>query len=211
MVSLAMAKLRLRSCSFRNVILEENLLTESLNDQTIFLDHTISNDLKPEWITTTAKLIVAVEASRLKYDQAKIEKAEKKLKEWKQLEIITKEIIQLKTKVDSLKKVNKQLDEESETFLFDADANPSKASYFIAKTTALKSRRNENKDEIKVLEEAVEISEKKRSKVNKWHFKWHLIRQWVSLNFSELIGSLYIIVDIMFITLNIQFSYFVIF
>ena len=62
-------------------------------------------------------------------------------------------------------------DEESETFLFDVDANPSKASYFIAKATALKRKRNENKDEIKVLEEAVEISEKKRCKVNKWHNK----------------------------------------
>ena len=105
----------------------------------------------------------------MKYEQAKIEKAEKKLKDSKneQLEIITKEINELKTKVDSSKKVNEQLDEESETFLFDADANPSKASYFIAKATALKCKRNENKDEIKVLEEAVEISEKKRCKVNK--------------------------------------------
>ena len=91
---------------------------------------------------------------RIKYKQAKIEKAEKKLKDSKneQLEIITKEINELKTKVDSSKKVNEQLDEESETFLFDADANPSKASYFIAKTTVLKRKRNENKDEIKVLQ-----------------------------------------------------------
>ena len=105
----------------------------------------------------------------MKYEQAKIEKAEKKLKDSKneQLEFITKEINELKTKVDSLKKVNEQLDEESETFLFDADANPSKASYFIAKATALKRKRNENKDEIKVLEEAIEISEKKASKVNR--------------------------------------------
>ena len=65
------------------------------------------------------------------------------------------------------KKVNEQLDEKSETFLFDADANPSKASYFITKATALKRKRNGNKYEIKVLEEAVEIIEKKHSKVNK--------------------------------------------
>ena len=65
-------------------------------------------------------------------------KDEKKLKDSKnkQLKIITKEINQLKTKVDSLKKPNKQLDQESETFLFDADANPSNASYFIAITAA---------------------------------------------------------------------------
>ena len=116
-----------RSFSFRNVILEENLTAESLNAQRIVLDNFVSNDLKPESITITAKLIVAVKVSRLKYKQAKIEKAEKKLKESKneQLEIITKEINELKTKVDNLKKVNEQLDEESETFLFDADANPS--------------------------------------------------------------------------------------
>ena len=113
--------------------------------------------------------MVAVEASRLEYKQAKIERAEKKLKDSKneQPEIITKEINELKTKVHNLKKVNEQLDEKSETFLFDADANPSKASYFIAKATALKRKRNENKDEIKVLEEAIEISEKKASKVNR--------------------------------------------
>ena len=76
-------------------------------------------------------------------------------------------LAELKTKVDSLKKVNEQLDEESETFLFDADANSTKASYFIAKATALKRKKNENKDEIKVLEEAIKINEKKRSKENK--------------------------------------------
>ena len=52
-----------RSFSFRNVILEENLTTESLNAQKIVLDHMISNDLKPESIMITAKLIVAVKAS----------------------------------------------------------------------------------------------------------------------------------------------------
>ena len=72
-----------RSFSFRNVILEENLTAESLNAQRIVLDHMISNDLKPESIMITAKLIVAVKTSRLKYEQAKIEKAEKNLKDSK--------------------------------------------------------------------------------------------------------------------------------
>ena len=54
-------------------------------------------------------------------------------------------------------------DEESETFLFDAAANPSKASCFIAKAIALKRHRNEN-DEMKVLEEAIESSKKKKKK-----------------------------------------------
>ena len=99
---------------------------------------------------------------RIKYKQAKIEKAEKKLKDSKneQLEIITKEINELKTKVDSSKKVNEQLDEESETFLFDADANPFRASYFIAKATGLKCKWNENKDEIKVLWELLKLVKK---------------------------------------------------
>ena len=71
---------------------------------------------------------MAVKASRLTYKQTKIEKTEKKLKNSKneQLQIITKEINELRTKVDSFKKVNEQFDEESEIFLFDADANPSK-------------------------------------------------------------------------------------
>ena len=51
-------------------------------------------------------LMMAVKTSQLKYEQAKIEKAEKKLKDSKneQLEIFTKEINELKTKVNSLKK-----------------------------------------------------------------------------------------------------------
>ena len=61
------------------MILEENLTTESLDAQRIVLDHVISNGLKPESITIAAKVIVAVKASWLKYQQAKIEKAEKKL------------------------------------------------------------------------------------------------------------------------------------
>ena len=54
----------------------------------------------------TAKFILAVKASQLKYEQVEIEKAEKKLKDSKdeQLKIITKDINELKTKVDSLKK-----------------------------------------------------------------------------------------------------------
>ena len=70
-----------RSFSFRNVIFEQSLTTESLNAQRIILDHMISNDLKSESITITAKLILAVKASRLKYEQAKVEKVEKKLKD----------------------------------------------------------------------------------------------------------------------------------
>ena len=46
----------------------------------IVLDHMLSSDHKPESITVTAKLTVAVKASQLKNEQAKIEKAEKKLK-----------------------------------------------------------------------------------------------------------------------------------
>ena len=95
-----------RRFSVKNVILEENLTTVSLNAQRVVLVHMISNDLKPESATITAKLIVAVEASRLKYKQAKIEKADKKLKDSKneQFEIITKEINELKTKVNNFKK-----------------------------------------------------------------------------------------------------------
>ena len=65
----------------------------------------LRESIKPESITITAKLIVAVKASRLNYEQAKIEKADKKLKDSKneQLEIITKEINELKAEVDSLK------------------------------------------------------------------------------------------------------------
>ena len=65
----------------------------------------LRESIKPESITIAAKLIVAVKASRLNYEQAKIEKADKKLKDSKneQLEIITKEINELKAEVDSLK------------------------------------------------------------------------------------------------------------
>ena len=63
------------------MILEEDLTTELLNAQRIVLDHMISNDLKPDSFMITTKLIVAVEVSRLKFKQAKIEKAEKKVKD----------------------------------------------------------------------------------------------------------------------------------
>ena len=61
-----------RRFRFRNVIFKQNLTTESLNAQRIILDHMISNDLKPESITITAKLTLAVKASRLKYEQANV-------------------------------------------------------------------------------------------------------------------------------------------
>ena len=63
------------------MILEEDLTTELLNAQRIVLDHMISNDLKPDSFMITTKWIVAVEVSRLKFKRAKIEKAEKKVKD----------------------------------------------------------------------------------------------------------------------------------
>ena len=66
----------------------------------------ISHDLKTESTVITAKLILTVKASQLKHEQAAIEKAEKKLKDSQNEQLERNE---LKTKVNSLKKVNEQL------------------------------------------------------------------------------------------------------
>ena len=83
------------------------------------------------------------------------------------MEIINEEIADVKPKAENLSKVNKHLDKEFEDFVYEADKNLERASLLVSKTTALKRKSNENKNDSKKLEETIKVLEEKRKMLMK--------------------------------------------
>ena len=63
--------------------------------------------------------------------------------------------------------MNEHLDKEFEDFVYETDKNPERASLLVSKATALKRKSNENKNDLKKLEETIKIFEEKRKKFMK--------------------------------------------
>ena len=83
------------------------------------------------------------------------------------MEIINEEIADVKPKAENLSKVNEHLDKEFEDFVYEADKNLERASLLVSKTTALKRKYNENKNDSKKLEETIKVLEEKRKMLMK--------------------------------------------
>ena len=81
---------------------------------------------------------MAVKASRMKYEQWKKEPKREINAKGEQILIINKEIADMKVKLDSLEKINENLDKEFGMFVYEADFNPERAFFQISKATALK-------------------------------------------------------------------------
>ena len=76
---------------------------------------------------------MAVKASRMKYEQWKKEPKREINAKGEQILIINKEIADMKVKLDSLEKINENLDKESGMFVYEADFNPERAFFKFPK------------------------------------------------------------------------------
>ena len=76
-------------------------------------------------------------------------------------EIINKEIADVKAKAENLSQVNEHLDKEFEDFVYEVDKNPERVSLLVSKATASRRKSDENKNDLKKLEEAIKVLEKK--------------------------------------------------
>ena len=56
---------------------------------------------------------------------------------------------------------------EFEDFVYEVDKNLERASLLVSKATALKRKSNENKNDLKKLEETIKVLEEKRKKLMK--------------------------------------------
>ena len=126
----------------------------------------ISCNVKPERTYISNKLLLSGNSSRVKYETKK-KKREKEESETRNhnLETIKKEIPDVKAKAENLSKVNEHLDKEFEDFVFEDHKNPERASLLVLKATALKRKSNENKNDLKKLEETTKVLEEKQKKL----------------------------------------------
>ena len=83
------------------------------------------------------------------------------------MEIINEEIAYVKVTAENLSKVNDHLDKEFEDFVNEADKNPERASMLVSKATASERKSNENKNDLKKLEETIKVLVEKRKKLMK--------------------------------------------
>ena len=126
----------------------------------------ISCNVKPERTYISNKLLLSGNSSRVKYETKK-KKREKEERETRNhnLETINKEIPDVKAKAENLSKVNEHLDKEFEDFVYEDHKNPERASLLVLKATALKRKSNENKNDLKKLEETTKVLEEKQKKL----------------------------------------------
>ena len=126
----------------------------------------ISCNVKPERTYISNKLLLSGNSSRVKYETKK-KKREKEESETRNhnLETINKEIPDVKAKAENLSKVNEHLDKEFEDFVYEDHKNPERASLLVLKATALKRKSNENKNDLKKLEETTIVLEEKQKKL----------------------------------------------
>ena len=108
-----------------------------------------------------------MKSARFRYEEAKKEqryKAERETKRQKLLSI-DNDITELKGKIDSLTKVNNELDKEFEDLIFKADKSPDEAQLLVSKATAMKRKSNQNKRDVKKLEGTLGVLREKRKKL----------------------------------------------
>ena len=159
-----------RIFSVRNLIIQSNMTTESLNSRRIIKDHMSSRNLKSDSLAISNELVLSVKSSRLKYEQLKqLNRDQDKLgKKNDQLEILNSEIKDINAKMEQLVKINQQLDNEFETFVFEAERLPQSAPILLSKAIAMKRKckeNKENKEDIKKLEGAIKVLGEKRQKL----------------------------------------------
>ena len=123
-------------------------------------------NVKPERTYISNKLLLSGNSSRVKYETKK-KKREKEESETRNhnLETINKEIPDVKAKAENLSKVNEHLDKEFEDFVYEDHKNPERASLLVLKATALTRKSNENKNDLKKLEETTKVLEEKQKKL----------------------------------------------
>ena len=156
-----------RGFNLHDISLQENIGAESTNSRRIIIDHMLSLGLTPETIDIPRKLLLSVKSARFRYEEAKKEQRDKAERETKHQKLlnIDNDITELKGKIDSLMKVNNELDKEFEDLIFKADKSPDVAQLLVSKSTAMKRKSNQNKCDVKKLEDTLEVLREKRKKL----------------------------------------------
>ena len=87
-----------------------------------------------------------------------------------QLKILEKDIADVKLKIEGLQNTCDLLDAEFDSSVFQAEEEPENSIAIISKSTALKRKSNEKKQDIKKVEETLKIIDAKRKCVKNWLF-----------------------------------------
>ena len=127
----------------------------------------LSHGLTPETIDVPGKLLLSVKSARFRYEETMNEQRDKAESETKRQKLLSidNDITELKGKIDSLTRVNNELDKEFEDLIFKADKSLDEAQLLVSKATAMKRKSNQNKCDVKKLEDTLGVLREKRKKL----------------------------------------------
>ena len=153
-----------RGFSQRNLLIQQNQNTDTMCAHRIIKDHMSSNGLQPDSIEISTQMLLAVKSARIAYGNKMEEQRRNKEISAKDAEIqhLISDITDVTMKKEALQKTVNALDEEFEKCVFQAEKDPTNCMIHISKSTALKRKSNEKREEIKKLEECLEVMEKTR-------------------------------------------------
>ena len=157
-----------RSVSINKSIVEVNMTEESIVARKTIKDHMLSNDIQPDMIEISNKMINFYRSARQKYEIHKEREAEKKKKKDKsiQQQILEEEIKDTTEKSNQLLETEKMLDKEFVETIKQAEGKEvTLVASLVTKANALKRRSEECAEEREKLKEALKVLQDKRKKL----------------------------------------------
>ena len=157
-----------RSFSINKSVVDVNMKEESIVARKTIKDHMLSNDIQPDMIEISNKMINFYRSARQKYEIHKEREAEKKKKKDKsiQQQILEEEIKDTTEKSNQLLETEKMLDKEFVETIKQAEGKEvTLVASLVTKANALKRRSEECAEEREKLKEALKVLQDKRKKL----------------------------------------------
>ena len=157
-----------RSFSINKSVVDVNMKEESIVARKTIKDHMLSNDIQPDMIEISNKMINFYRSARQKYEIHKEREAENKKKKDKsiQQQILEEEIKDTTEKSNQLLETEKMLDKEFVETIKQAEGKEvTLVASLVTKANALKRRSEECAEEREKLKEALKVLQDKRKKL----------------------------------------------
>ena len=157
-----------RSFSINKSVVDVNMKEESIVARKAIKDHMLSNDIQPDMIEISNKMINFYRSARQKYEIHKEREAEKKKKKDKsiQQQILEEEIKDTTEKSNQLLETEKMLDKEFVETIKQAEGKEvTLVASLVTKANALKRHSEECAEEREKLKEALKVLQDKRKKL----------------------------------------------
>ena len=155
-----------RGFSLNNAVLESNMKHNSVVSKRLIQDHLVSNNLKPHTMEINSKLRSSCRQARQWYHThlEELKKENEQVSSDKAREIISMEIEELQGKISALDKSSKLLDQKFVSFVRNSKEF-SNMLETISEANALKRKSEEQIDDMRKLQETLQILKEKKRKL----------------------------------------------